>query len=269
MAAHHAPRGPERIAAVVSLALALAVIGSAAPARGAGPAAPDKAACLSAYQDGQILSRRGALAAAREKLLVCASDPCPAVLQPECVQWLADVERRAPSLVVAVRTRRGADVRDARIFVDDRRVQAEGQGRATVVDPGEHAVRVEAPGAPVARARVVAAEGEKERLVTVTVDPPDPARALTAQPERAGAREVPAITWVAVGTAVAGAATFAIFGALGNHAYGDLEACRPTCTDGDVRRTRTLYVVGDTGLAVGIVSAGVALASWLLAPRRR
>lgn len=236
-----------------------------------GTARADKAECLAAYEDGQVRSRSGELLAARDALRVCASAPCPEGLAPECTQWLADVERRLPSIVVAVRTADGRDAHPTRVLVDGRPASTE--GREIAVDPGPHVVRVEG-GFTATEARILAVENEKGRIVRVTVAAPalpPRAAALPASPPPSPPppseqrdHSIPMVTWGAGGVAVAGLTSFAVFGLLGNDAWNDLDACSPRCTDDETRKARTLYTVGDVSLGVGVVAVGVAVVTYLL-----
>src|SRR5262245_28996110 len=97
---------------VVALVSSLSVRRSAA--------ADPRSDCSTAYVSRQELERRSELLRAQEQLLVCAADPCPSALQPECRKWLANVERSIPSVVIAARTRSRREVSGVRLYVDGR-----------------------------------------------------------------------------------------------------------------------------------------------------
>jgi hypothetical protein len=139
----------------------------AAPPEGAGTAA-QKAACSAAYEQGQILQRTGELLAAREKLIACASDTCPAVLRGDCARWLSDVDAATPSIVIAAHGASGEDVLDVRVLVDGRVVATHLGARGIPLDPGEHALRFERAGARPIERRILLREGEKERAIDVS-----------------------------------------------------------------------------------------------------
>lgn len=224
---------------------------------------PDRTTCLDAYERGQVLLRAGTLRAAREQLVVCARAPCPAVLQPECVQWLDDATRRMPSVVVVLRTDRGEDVPEASLSVDGKLVASRLDGRSVEIDPGEHVLRVETTARPRPWAKsvnVLASEGDKGRIVAVTM-PTEASEPEAGPPAQRGAFPLPG--WIALGVAGAGALTFATFALLGEQQYGELERCRPSCDPSDVKRADTFYAIGDIGLGVALVSAGVAAVYYL------
>src|SRR5688572_20642579 len=98
----------------------------AVPAVSAGPAAEketetqtEKDACFARHEDAQRERRQGRLLAARTGLLVCSGASCPAAIRADCIEWLAEVSRSLPSIVVNARAR-GADLADVRVFIDGR-----------------------------------------------------------------------------------------------------------------------------------------------------
>ena len=66
-----------------------------------------RAQCVEAYERAQYMRRESKLRGAREALLVCAQDSCPAATRGDCVPWLAEVERALPTIVIAARDERG------------------------------------------------------------------------------------------------------------------------------------------------------------------
>lgn len=224
-------------------------------------AAPDRAACLAAYEDGQVRSRGSSLLQARESLSVCSRAPCPGALQPECAKWLDQVERRIPSLVVTAKSAAGDDVAGAKLYVDDRLVSSRLDGRAIEIDPGEHRVRVEADGER-AETTLVAAENVKGRVVTL-VFPAKPKREPPSPPREAETKPVPVWTWIGLGVGAVGFGTFGVFAITGEGKYGDLEGCKPACNPSDVSSARTSYVIADVGLGVGLVGLAVAAVAYL------
>jgi hypothetical protein len=225
-------------------------------------AAPTKGECAAAHQEAQRLRQERSLRAARQRLLVCSREPCPAVVQAECVPWLADVERAMPSVVFEARLPDGSDASDTRVRVDGALVQERLDGRAIDLDPGEHVVRFErADRAPVER-RVVVAEGEKARVLRLDLLPPPPAPVPAPAPLPAPAPpETAPMPWTFYALGGAGLIAFggfAIFGLAGLRGERDLEDCSPNCAASRIDAVRRDYVVADVFLAASVVAVSAA-----------
>lgn len=233
--------------------------------------AGDKERCGSSYIDAQRLRRLGSLIQARAELEVCLQE-CSEAVQPDCAQWLDEVTRALPSVVVTVQ-RAGTDVANAVVIVDG--APAANAARAVELDPGQHRIEVDVEGARAAR-DVVLREGEKNRRVVIELErpsastglaPPAIERPVPPTVERAA----PRMPWLTIGAGTLGAAgllTFASVGIYGNSRYADLEACRPRCDPKDVSSVRSTYAVADVALGVGIVALGVALVSYMAREER-
>jgi hypothetical protein len=224
-----------------------------------------KAECTEAYEQGQILRRKGELVHAYEQLLVCARECSPA-LRKDCLQWYAEVEVALPSIVVAAHTRDGVDVVDARVSIDDRVIAEKLDGRGIPVDPGAHTLRVERAGMPAVERKIVVREGEKLREVAVVFgEPPGPAPSLEAThppspppaPESSAA-SLPLPMWIAGAVGVVALGTFATFGALGRSEHSTrLDRCNPNCSPDEVQSVRTKYIVADVSLGIAVVSFAI------------
>lgn len=242
------------------LALAAAILlGLARPAL----AAPTKEQCVDAYKANQKLRRDGALRAAREQLLVCAADPCPPVLQADCIPWLKEVDELMPSVVVHAQIG-GVDTADVRVVVDGVELTRKLDGRPLDVDPGEHTFVFEHPGSPAVEQRVLVVERQKARLLEVVL--PEVARPAAATRPAATTRPVPALSIVLGGAAVGALAAGAVFGTIGLVERGDLGACKPTCAAHDIDVTRRKFLVADIAFAAGALAASAALVLWFVRP---
>jgi len=206
-------------------------------------AQPTNDVCSQSYVSAQRLQRAGKLMDARAAMLTCADAACPAEIQTDCVQWLAEVRRKLPSVVFAVRDARGRDLSDVRVLVDGRAVAARLDGKAIDLDPGTHAVRFEPRGAPAHDVSVVVREGEQDRAIAFDLPPPP-----THRP-------VPAGFWIGSTIALASFGAFAGFGLWG---LGDLDAlayCKGKCAAGDVDAVNVKYAIADIALGVGVIAA--------------
>jgi hypothetical protein len=111
---------------------------------------------------------------------------------------------------------------------------------------------------------VVAREGEKRRLLSVTFPALTPPQSAPAVEKRS--RPVPRSVWALGGLGVVGLSSFATFDALGWATHNSLRhTCLPFCSDDQVRPVRIEYAIGDVSLAVSVLSLGVA--TWLFLSR--
>jgi hypothetical protein len=218
--------------------------------------------CAVSAERGQQLQSDGKLIAAREQYLVCGRPDCPAVVKRDCTGWLESVEKSLPTVVFAARAG-GQDLVDVRVRVDGELIATALDGRAVFVDPGAHILALEV-GDKRVQQRVVVAEGEKNRKVTVTF--PDEAP-VSREHEHATApsRPVPVATYVLGAVALVAFGGFVAFGVSGRSQLDDLHACAGSCSPWDVSALRRDMVLTDVSLGVGVVAA--ALATWLFITR--
>lgn len=210
-------------------------------------------ACATAYEQAQVQRRKGQLNAARKSLIHCVRDVCPAFLRQDCSQWLNEVERAVPSIVVEARDSAGQDRPDATITIDGVTVQLT-DGKSVTLDPGPHSLHVEAPGLTPAALQIVVREGDQRRRIGVTLVRPT-------------TRPVPALSWVLAGAGVVAIGVGAGFGirGLSDRAALDDRQCKPSCPSSEVDSIRTSYWVADVSLGVGAIALGAAL--WLYVAR--
>jgi hypothetical protein len=251
-----------------------------AAALGILPAAPARASdstkqCLGAYEAGQRLRQAGDLVNAAGELRVCGGPACPVRMQGDCQRWLDDVERSTPTVIFRVRDARGEQLANVTVVIDGaapRRLD----GRALLMNPGEHRVVFEHPGHQILETPVFVTEGEKleprdvilESLVRLEPDDAllpagplagesdgmraaDPGRALSPWPLALGA------------IGVVGGAGFVYFGVRAKSGETDLEGCSPDCSQAHVDDVKRDYLWSNVSLGVGLaglVGAGL----WLL-----
>ena len=218
--------------------------------------------CVRAADDGQAARRSTLLSAARREFIACASEACPGPIRADCLRWLGDVEARLPSVSLRILSPDGRDVRGATFVDGERRPEAE-TGRLVALDPGLHRFRVEAAGFADATADVMLIEGERARVVTVSMAPV----ARDAPPPSRAASGPGPLVWTAGALSVVALGSFAYFGLTGDARGSELEnGCgrTQTCAPHDVSSVRTRYLVADVSLGVSAIALGVALAAWLL-----
>jgi hypothetical protein len=132
-----------RFAGRLSVA-ALAALSTLAPSPRAladGPGGELVRACIASSTNGQTLRNQGKLVAARDEMIACARDACPAIVRSHCARWLTEIDAAIPSVVVRAVDASGADMIGAKLAIDGRAVKLDGQ--AVRLDPGPHTVAIE------------------------------------------------------------------------------------------------------------------------------
>ncbi len=257
-------RAAGRIAQVM---VACALLGARVAAADEPPS--PRQACVTAYEEGQRLQRRASLRAAREQLLICSRDPCPKVLQQECIGWVADVDRSMPTVIVGARWNDGRDAADVRVLVDGQLLTSHLDGKPLDVDPGDHLFRFEPVGGLPTEERVVVRETEKARILTVSLGARDvvaahppalgkPMTVVAPDPSRPANGGVPAAAVALGGVGLAAAGSFTYFAIVGwSRQHHELGACSPACSPSQIDSVRADYILADASLAVSLVALGV------------
>lgn len=225
--------------------------------------AAESTTCADSYEKAQEEKTAGHLKAALVQLKSCIDPTCPKFIRDDCVRWMDQTESALPTVVFAVR-RDGKDLTDVEVACDGEPLLSSLDGKAVSVDPGSHDFSFKVPGfAPMERQTLIR-EGERNRIIDVefahesVASPTSTASADAGRPGERGmvARYLP---YGLAGLGALGVAGFALFGIEGNSQKGDLErSCSPYCQSSQVDSVKTKYLLADTCLAVGLVSAGVA-----------
>ena len=148
----------------------------------------EKEVCVAASDQAQTLRDENKFRRAREALLTCAREACPGIVRKDCEKWLAELDSSYPSIVVGARDARGRDVLGVRVLLDGAVLTERLDGKPMLIEPGEHFLRYESAGTVPFQERVVIRVGEKNRALTVQLQPaaapsasePPPATAPTA-----------------------------------------------------------------------------------------
>lgn len=230
-----------------------------------------KRECVDASTAGQISRDAGELLKARSELLSCARDACPAVVRASCSQWLSDVERQLPSVVIRAIDSAGRDVTEGRARIDDSPVPLD--GKPLPLDPGPHVIVVEAPRGARLEKKVLLAAGEQARLIELRAAPPPPRRELArvstlpgAPPPRASSSVGP---WLLGATSLVALGSFSYFAIAAKKELHRLETtCSPACPPADSDTGRRDALVADISLGVSLATLTGAL-TWALLDARR
>ncbi len=226
--------------------------------------ADEREQCVAAADQAQDLRDKGQYRRARESMLVCSRDVCPGAVKRDCAQWLTDLDTSAPTLVVSAKSG-GSDLTAVKVSIDGQMLTEKLDGKPILVDPGEHTMRYESPGAAPKEEKVVLIVGQKNRLMTVIFVPEGPVTPPPPPPDTSERAPIPIIAYVLGGVGVVGlgAATFFWLSGLGDKSHLE-DTCGPkngkpgTCLQGDVDSARTKLVIDDVSGGIGIVALGAA-----------
>lgn len=274
---------------VSAWAIALASVGWAAPVF----AQPDDVqACAEAYEQAQVTRNSGKLKESEESLRICVRDVCPDFVKVDCGQWLSDVRREMPSVILMVTDGSGNELTDVQVTLDGAVLNGALDGRSFEVNPGPHELTFERQGTKRSE-RVSIRQGEKNRVIKIElvshVDTdadgvadsddrcPDeagvstnygcpapvlPPSSQTAQSGLSGL-EVGAI--VAGGVGVLGFATFAVAGSLSRaNANEALDKCGSdgsVCSSTEVKEYQDKEKLYNPIANVGAIVGGVGVAT--------
>jgi hypothetical protein len=251
----------------VSVAAALSVGDASADGRARPPT--DQAACLDAVAKGQALRDEHKVLEARAQFQVCARATCPAVVQRDCANWVAELDRALPTIVLSARDEAGKDVLDVTLSVDGAPLAAGSAGQALPIDPGLHTFRFERTGGALVTQQAVVREGEKDQKLAVVFTAPHPTTPAVLQPSphpfRWSPMRVAAIVTGGAGVVAMGTGVGVAFNAKArdNTAAGEAEPARHTDSQSAANEGTLASVIIGVGAAAAV--AGVVL--WFTAPR--
>jgi hypothetical protein len=240
-----------------------------------------KAECASAYEKSQEFRTQNKLQKAHELLVICAEASCPTFVQTDCAQWLTEVQKDMPSIIIVAKDKEGAAVTAVKVSIDGELVTSELDGKAITVDPGKHKLHFEMEGASPVDQPLIARQGEKERQIKVSFRPgaedkedsspyaggaTDKGDQPPAEDEKKGPGPLRLPAYIAGGVGAAGLISFAVFGIMASGAQSDLEAsgCKPNCSQSDVDSIKTKYLIANISLGVGIVGIGAGVTMFFL-----
>ncbi len=227
--------------------------------------------CMAAASDGQVVRDQGHLLEARAHFQKCAQSECPAPIPTYCGDWLSDVGKKIPTLVIRVVDDSGRDIADASVLLDDRTLDLD--GRAVEVDPGKYRIRITRPASKPFETEIIAAQGEKDRVIVgklVAEQVPPRSRPPIPSPasERSARTVIPTSSWTAWGIGAAGLLSFSVFAMKARLDYdGYAASCGQRCSISERDSVATTVTLADISLVVGLVGAGVGTVLFLLHPK--
>jgi len=249
---------------VVSAAFACAVVvggSSRARADSTPQVPPDKAACVAALDKAQASRAGRRLLESRASYVTCSHEACPDMIRDDCSKGLREVDEALPTLVLSASVD-GKDATDAKVMLDGERLAGGLDGRAIPVDPGPHVARFERPGSGPVEVKVVAREGEKNRLVTGTFV------VARAEPKLVKAEgssfPVVPVAFAATGALALGGA-FLMHVDMTDRANELGNECAPRCSQSDRDALSDRLVLRNVSLGVGIGALVVAAVTYVVA----
>ena len=235
----------------------------------AGVARADDKACMAAAAKGQELRDEGKLVEAKPLFQQCADAACPAPIPGYCAEWLADLNKKTPSIVLRATDENGRDVADATAEIDGKRSVAV-DGRPFEVDPGKHTIKVVRPGGKPFEDVIIVAQSEKDRIVVAKLAAAAAAAPAVVQPKKEEPSKkggVPTASVVAWSIGAVGLLSFAGFGLKARVDYDDFETrCGNRCAESERDTVATSVLIADISLVVAIVAAGVGTYFYLTRP---
>lgn len=254
--------------------------------------ADQKQECARAYQKTQALRKQGKLLDARKEAMACGESTCSIYVTTECRQWLSEIDRILPTIVLTARDADGIDTTAVRVILDGQRIAERLDNQAVLLDPGEHLVRFEMLGGEAIEQTVTVQSGDKDRKVTalfqkrapIVVSPiAAPPAIVRAAPEAlapqphvgvgSGGQRI--ATYVVGGVGVAGLVFGSVTGGLMLSKKSVVDAkCNDVgiCTDREgvdaANHARTLANLSTVGWTIALAGVGTATVLFLTDPSR-
>ena len=250
----------------VLIAAALATLGIHRPAI----AEDERSACATIAEQAQELRKEHKLRDAQQKFLICAQPNCPVVVRADCMQWLSDVDKALPSVVIRASGPSNNELIAVHTWVDGAVFSDKLDGLARSVDPGIHNFRFEADGMSPVEQQIVIREGENRRMLVVQFNPIPSVPSDSTFFDSSQARPLPVLPVVFGGVGLVALGSFAYFGINGRGEAADLASgcgATKTCSDAQIDHVRRKLQLADISLAVSLVSFGIA--TWMFVSHER
>lgn len=249
-----------RLSALCSLSLVVLGASNTRPAFAERPVEDARTACVAAHLSAQRKRADGDLLGSRQQLVVCAADRCPSPVRKECASWFEEVTSSIPSLVVLVEGTDDDGPSVVHLTVDGEPVADPTQ--PIPINPGQHRVRVEAPGYHPREKRVLVSVTQKLKRVHIALE-------QDKRDGRGWLRTPDPAVLVLGGVGLAGFAGLVGFGTSARRAERALRKCSPECSQNDVDSVKSKYAWANVSLGIGVVGVGTAagLYLWRDSPR--
>ena len=241
-----------------------------------GIASADVQACLAASEKGQKLRSQGKLREARENFVICGGEGCPAIVRHDCSQWNSELAATLPTVVFGAKDRSGKDLFDVTVSMDGEVLVKKLDGKSVTIDPGKHTFKFEAAGLPPLTETNLVKEGEKARVINVTLgEPPPPPPTTTTPAATTGAQKPPSgevqehsiAPWIVVGIGGAAVVAGVVIFATAPDRPSNCDKTTQTCqhvpaneSDADLAKDKEQAGRADSQPILGLVVAGAGAA---------
>jgi len=198
------------------------------------------------------------------------------VLRADCAGVLAEVRSALPSVVFAADDGNGHELTDVKVYAGGELLAEKLDGRAVPVDPGTFDLRFERVGQPAVVVSRMIREGEKSRVIRVSLGTPGATAASGASSTPAADRgpdvasgKRSAAGWVLPGTlaavGLAGIGVAVYTRRSFDSRVDELRSgCAPECTQADRNDLSRMVVTSNVALGVGIGSLALSVVTWFL-----
>ncbi len=220
---------------------------------------------ITAVEYGRTLERHGDLVEARDVFLSVARIPAKAnesantkSARAEADKLAEELKARLPSLVVTIA---GVPSDNVTLLIDGVAIPRAAFGEPRKLNPGLHVVRASVAAGPEKRMEITLAEKEQRTVVVTLEPPPAPAPDVPVKPSapieapkpspdvQPASRGLPALTWIGISIAVAGAATGTVTGLT---AWSRARTAKESCVDGAC--PPSVHSMVDSGKTFGNIS---------------
>ncbi len=230
------------------------VAGSLIATNAFGAEPPSPQACIAANERSITLRNEHHLRAARDELVVCAAEACPALVRAECLRHIDEVVAAIPSIVFDVRDASGKDLVAVAVSMDGARLTDRLDGTAIALDPGERTFKFETAGLDPVVQTIVVREAVQGQHVSVTM--------------RGQTSVLPIVGVATIVVGVLGVGVGAFFGWRAKSLHDDVTAAcpaYPACgiesANADNATSQTAALLSTIGFVAGglLVATGIAL----------
>jgi hypothetical protein len=224
-----------------------------------------KQVCVAQLDKAQSLQSSHKLVEARETYLACSTDACPDLVREDCAKTLASLDGTMPSAVFSAQAESG-EVTDVRVLVDGHLVSEKIDGKALVLNPGEHTARFIKVGRLPVEVSFVAREGEKNHSVLASFGtPPKPETAKKLE----GGKHVPILPIILGGVGLAAVGGGFAFRLSADADARDLrDSCAPACSGSSRDSLSNKLVMSNVSFVAGGVLLAASAIAWIVDSNR-
>lgn len=231
--------------------------------------------CAQAFENAQKLRKDGKLKAAAEASIACSQPSCPTFIAKECTNVYSEVQSSLPSFTVRATEGRDKLITDVAVYLDGELLTKTIDGRAVPVDPGVHDFRFVSKDKPEQSLKVLVAEGEKNKIVSVDFAPPETksetpnlsiaAPVAPADVPKEHKQGPPLASYVLGGIGVVAIGAGVVFRLVADKDYDDAErSCSPGCSKSTTDSIDLKYNLSIASFAVGGAAVASAAVVWLV-----